>query len=59
MYNYSSVEKIPETVSINGSCELTRNFPAKMNDLFHGFEFISAYIDDILILTKVYWIDHI
>ena len=24
----------------------------KMNELFHGFEFIRAYIDDILILTK-------
>ena len=31
----------------------------KMNDLFHGFEFIRAYIDDILILTKGYWRDHI
>ena len=23
-----------------------------MNDLSHGFEFIHAYIDDLLILTK-------
>ena len=32
-----------------------------MNDLFHGFEFefICAYIDDILILTKVCCTDHI
>ena len=30
-----------------------------MNDLFHGFEFICAYIDNILILTKGYWTDHI
>ena len=29
-----------------------------MNDLFHGFEFISAYIDAILILTKVDWTDN-
>ena len=27
-------------------------FQHKMNDLFHGFEFIRAYIDDLLILTK-------
>ena len=27
-------------------------FQQKMNDLFHGFEFISAYIEDLLILTK-------
>ena len=30
-------------------------FHQKMNDLFHGFYFIHAYIDDILILTKVDW----
>ena len=38
------------------------NFPdilqQKMNDLFYGFEFIRAYIDDISILTKGYWIDN-
>ena len=31
----------------------------KMNDLFHGFEFIRVYIDDLLILTKGYWTDHV
>ena len=30
-----------------------------MNDLFHGFEFICSYIDDLLILTKVDWTDHV
>ena len=30
-----------------------------MNDLFHGFKFIRAYIDDLLILTKGDWIDHV
>ena len=30
-----------------------------MNDLFHGFEFIYAYIDDILILTEGYWTYHV
>ena len=30
-----------------------------MNDLFHGFEFICAYIDDTLILNKGDWTDHI
>ena len=29
-----------------------------MNDLFHVFEFISAYIDDLLIFTKGDWPDH-
>ena len=30
-------------------------FQQKMNDLFHVLEFIHAYIDYVLILTKVYW----
>ena len=34
-----------------------KHFQQKMNDLFHGFEFICAYIDAILVLTKGYWID--
>ena len=34
-------------------------FQQKMNDLFHGFEFTRAYIDVILVLTKVYWTDHV
>ena len=34
-------------------------FQKKMNDLFHGFEFIRAYIDDILILAKGDWTDYI
>ena len=31
----------------------------KMSDLFHGFEFIRAYIQDISILTKGYWTNHV
>ena len=31
----------------------------KMNDLFHEFEFICAYIYEILILNKRDWIDHV
>ena len=34
-------------------------FQQKMNDLFLGFHFIRAYIDDLLILTKGDWTDHI
>ena len=33
-------------------------FQQKMNDLNHGFEFIRAYMDDILILTKEDWTDN-
>ena len=31
----------------------------KMNDLFHGFEFICACMDEILILTKGDCTDHV
>ena len=34
-------------------------FQQKMIYLFHGFEFISAYINEILILTKENWTDHV
>ena len=34
-------------------------FQHKMNDLFHGFEFICAYIDNLFILKKGYWTDHV
>ena len=34
-------------------------FQHKMNYLFHGFEFIRAFIDDVFIRTKKDWIDHI
>ena len=34
-------------------------FQQKINDLFHVFKFICAYIYDLLIITKVYWTDHV
>ena len=34
-------------------------FQQNMNDLFHGFEFIRTYIDELLILAKGYWKDHV
>ena len=30
-----------------------------MSDLFRGFEFIRAYIDELLMLTKVDWTDNV
>ena len=42
-----------------GVANLPDIFQQKMNDLFHGFEFIPTYIDDLLILTKGYWTDHV
>ena len=34
-------------------------FQQKMNDLFHGCLFICAYIDELLILSKLDWTDHV
>ena len=59
MYNYSTVGKIMIQASTNGSRQLARHFQQKMNDLFYGFEFIRAYIEDLLILTKGYRTDHV
>ena len=30
-----------------------------MDDLFHGFEIIHMYIDELLILTNGSWTDHL
>ena len=42
-----------------GVANLPEIFQQKMSDLFNGFEFICAYIDDILILIKGDWIDYV
>ena len=34
-------------------------FQDKMNEMFHGFEFIQAYINDLLIITKGDWYNHL
>ena len=34
-------------------------FQQKMDDLFHGFDIIHAYKDNILFINKGNWTDHI
>ena len=34
-------------------------FQEKMNELFTGFENVRAYIDDLLVLTKSLFEDHL
>ena len=34
-------------------------FQEKINKMFRGFEFIQAYIDEMLIITKGDWSDHL
>ena len=33
-------------------------FQERMTDLFQGMEYIRAYLDDLLILSKGDWTDH-
>ena len=50
-YNYKRL-----SMGVSNSPDI---FQQKRNDLFHGFEFISAYIYDLLISTKGDWTDHV
>ena len=59
MYDYSPVGKISIQHVPTGIANFPDNYQQKMNDLFHGFEFISAYIYDLLFLTKGYWTYHV
>ena len=34
-------------------------FQEKVNEMFQRFEFIRAYIDDLLLVIKGYWYDHL
>ena len=59
MYDYSHMGKYRNKCIRMGFANSPDIFEQKMNDLFHGFEFIRAYIDDLLILTKGDWADHL
>ena len=38
-----------------GVCNFPEFFQEKMNKMFRGFEFIQAYTDELLIITKGDW----
>ena len=42
-----------------GLCNSPDIFQEKMNELFDGLDFVRAYIDDLLILTKGSFDDHL
>ena len=42
-----------------GLCNSPDIFQEKINELFQGFEEVRAYIDDILLITKSDWNDHL
>ena len=47
-------KRLPMAVEIS-----TEIFQQNMNDLFRGFDFICAYIYDLVVLTKGNWIDYV
>ena len=59
MYDYSPVGKNWYKLLTMVVANLPEIFQQKMNDLYHGFKFIRAYIDDHLIWTKLDWTDHV
>ena len=42
-----------------GICNSTDIFQEKTNGMFRGFGFIRAYINELLIITKGDWSDHL
>ena len=44
------------TMGVSNSLDIFRD---KINGMFRGFEFIRAYIDDLLIINKGDWSDHL
>ena len=44
------------TMEVSNSLDI---FQEKMNEMFRGFEFILSYIDDLLIITKGDWSNHL
>ena len=56
MYTHSHVGKNCYKRLTMGVYNSPDIFQQNMNDLFRGFEFIHAYIDKLLMLTKGDWI---
>ena len=44
---------------MSGLCNSPDIFQEKFNELFQGFKEVRAYIDDILLITKSDWNDHL
>jgi len=42
-----------------GLCNSPENFQDKINELLAGFEEVRAYINDLLVITKRPWEDHL
>ena len=44
------------TLGVSNSLDI---FQEKMKEMFHGFEFIQAYINDLLMIAKGDWSNHL
>ena len=42
-----------------GLCNSPDIFQEKINELFHGLEYVRAYIDDVLIISNGNFEDHL
>ena len=42
-----------------GFCNSLDIFQEKMNEMFRGFKFIRAYINDLIIITRGNWYNHL
>ena len=42
-----------------GVCNYPENFQGKTNEMFQGFKYIHAYLDDLLVLAAGNWTDNL
>ena len=42
-----------------GVCNSNNIFQEKMSELFYGLDMVRAYIDDVLVITKINFEDHL
>ena len=59
MYDHSPVGKILLKRIPMGVASYSDIFQQKMIGFFHGFKFICAYIDELLVLTKRDWTNNV
>ena len=59
MYHFTPVGKVQVPKTTYGTVQQPRHISRKMNELFTGFKNVRAYIDDLLVLTKCLFSDHL
>ena len=59
MYHFTPVGKVQVPKTTYGTVQQPRHISRKMNELFTGFKNVRAYIDDLLVLTKCLFSNHL